>query len=88
LTAQFAARNGRQFLTALAQREQRNYQFDFLKPNHSLYNYFNSLVSQYSKVLMPSKPLLGRLKECVVNKYQVTSEEIVQVSNAFNRNSL
>ena len=31
LTAQFVARNGRQFLTQLMNREQRNYQFDFLR---------------------------------------------------------
>ncbi|UZO19681.1 uncharacterized protein OCT59_010957 [Rhizophagus irregularis] len=49
LTAQFVARNGRQFMTALSQREQRNYQFDFLRPNHSLFNYFTKLVEQYTK---------------------------------------
>ena len=37
LTAQFVARNGRQFLTNLMNREQRNYQFDFLRPQHSLF---------------------------------------------------
>jgi Surp module len=31
LTAQFVARNGRQFLTQLMNREQRNFQFDFLR---------------------------------------------------------
>lgn len=37
LTAQFVARNGRQFLTNLMHREQKNYQFDFLRPQHSLF---------------------------------------------------
>lgn len=50
LTAQFVARNGRQFLTQLMQKEQRNYQFDFLRPQHSLFNYFTKLVEQYTKV--------------------------------------
>ena len=50
LTAQFVARNGRQFLTNLMNREQRNYQFDFLRPQHSLFNYFTKLVEQYTKV--------------------------------------
>ena len=50
LTAQFVARNGRQFLTNLMNREQRNYQFDFLRPQHSLFNYFTRLVEQYTKV--------------------------------------
>lgn len=50
LTAQFVARNGRQFLTNLMNREQRNYQFDFLRPQHSLFNYFTKLLEQYTKV--------------------------------------
>lgn len=54
LTAQFVARNGRQFLTQLMQKEQRNYQFDFLRPQHSLFNYFTKLVEQYTKVLYVS----------------------------------
>ena len=52
LTAQFVARNGRQFLTNLMNREQRNYQFDFLRPQHSLFNYFTKLVEQYTKVTL------------------------------------
>lgn len=50
LTAQFVARNGSQFLTTLMNKEQRNYQFDFLRPQHSLFNYFTKLVEQYTKV--------------------------------------
>ena len=49
LTAQFVARNGRQFLSNLMSRE-KNYQFDFLRPQHSLFNYFTKLVEQYTKV--------------------------------------
>jgi len=61
LTAQFVARNGRQFLTQLMNREQRNYQFDFLRPQHSLFQYFTKLLEQYTKVLLPPKDLQGRL---------------------------
>lgn len=50
LTALFVARNGRQFLTQLMNREVRNYQFDFLKPQHSNFSYFSKLVEQYTKV--------------------------------------
>ncbi|CAG8575996.1 8929_t:CDS:10, partial [Racocetra fulgida] len=71
LTAQFVARNGRKFMTALSQREQRNYQFDFLRPNHSLCNYFTKLVEQYTKVLVPQKNLNEKLKSNVDNKYQI-----------------
>ena len=55
LTAQFVARNGRSFLQQLTQREQRNPSFDFLKPMHILFPYFQQLVDAYSRVLMPQR---------------------------------
>ena len=61
LTAQFVARNGRQFLTNLMNREQRNFQFDFLRPQHSLFQYFTKLLEQYTKVLIPPKDLQLKL---------------------------
>ena len=51
LTALFVAKNGRQFMTALSQKEAGNYQFDFLRPNHSLHNFFQHLIDQYSMLL-------------------------------------
>ena len=63
LTALFTARRGRAFLASLSAKEGRNYQFDFLRPTHSLFGYFNRLVEQYSKVLLPSKEMLAQLKE-------------------------
>ena len=69
LTAQFVARNGRQFLTNLMNREQRNYQFDFLRPQHSLFQYFTRLLEQYTKVLIPPKDMMKKLhSECVDEK--------------------
>uniref|UniRef100_A0A5S6R4U8 Splicing factor 3A subunit 1 n=1 Tax=Trichuris muris TaxID=70415 RepID=A0A5S6R4U8_TRIMR len=62
LTAQFVARNGRQFLTQLMTRESRNFQFDFLKPQHSNFSYFTRLVEQYSKVMMPLRDLMSKLQ--------------------------
>lgn len=62
LTAQFVARNGRQFLTNLMNREQRNFQFDFLRPQHSLFQYFTKLLEQYTKILIPPKDLMTKLK--------------------------
>ena len=52
LTALFVAKNGRSFLTSLSQKENRNYQFDFLRPQHSLNQYFSRLVDQYSLLLL------------------------------------
>ena len=51
LTALFVAKNGRHFMTTLSQRETGNYQFDFLRPNHSLHNFFQRLIDQYSLLL-------------------------------------
>ncbi|MCJ1323273.1 SF3a splicing factor complex subunit [Xylographa vitiligo] len=51
LTALFVAKNGRSFMTALSQKEARNYQFDFLRPQHSLYQFFSRLVDQYTELL-------------------------------------
>ncbi|RVE68504.1 hypothetical protein OJAV_G00092180 [Oryzias javanicus] len=74
LTAQFVARNGRQFLTQLMQKEQRNYQFDFLRPQHSLFNYFTKLVEQYTKILIPPKGLLAKLKREAENPKEVMDQ--------------
>ncbi|KAJ2474199.1 SF3a splicing factor complex subunit [Coemansia sp. RSA 2322] len=71
LTAQFVARNGRQFMTALAQREAQNYQFDFLSPTHSLFAYFRKLVDQYTLVFYPPAELTERLTKDKDNKYRI-----------------
>lgn len=72
MTALFVARNGPQFRAGLTQREGRNYQFDFLRPGHSLFPSFNRLVEQYSAVLLPSKPTLERLNEARQSKSLVS----------------
>ncbi|CAD6928431.1 unnamed protein product [Tilletia controversa] len=58
LTALFTARKGRPFATALATREKSSYQFEFLKPSHSLFGFFNALVEQYKLVLDPPPALV------------------------------
>ncbi|KAK4688970.1 splicing factor 3A subunit 1, partial [Tremellales sp. Uapishka_1] len=60
LTALFHARRGRSFLSSLSVREGRNYQFDFLRPTHSLYGYYNRMVESYEKVL---NPLAGEVEK-------------------------
>jgi len=74
LTAQFVARNGRQFLTQLMNREQRNFQFDFLRPQHSLFNYFTRLLEQYTKVLLPPKDLQVKLDSEAGNRAKVMEQ--------------
>src|SRR5688572_27498638 len=69
-------------MTALSQREQRNYQFDFLRPNHSLFNYFTKLVEQYTKVLIPPKNLNEKLRNNVDNKYQILDRVMQRVEYA------
>ena len=50
LTAQYVARNGKEFLTGLMSRESSNPQFGFLKPTHSLFSFFTANADAYSKV--------------------------------------
>jgi len=54
LTALFHARRGRSFLSSLSVREGRNYQFDFLRPTHSLFGYYNRMVESYQKIISPA----------------------------------
>jgi splicing factor 3A subunit 1 len=62
LTALFVARHGNPFQRTIAERESRNYQFDFLRPNHSLYPYFQQMVSEYHRVLLPQKDTLDKIR--------------------------
>ncbi|TVU22564.1 hypothetical protein EJB05_32274 [Eragrostis curvula] len=63
LTAQFVARNGKNFLTSLAQRESNNMQFHFIRPTHSMFPFFTSLTDAYSRVLRPEEGVPALLKE-------------------------
>ncbi|GAA5933234.1 Prp21p [Sporobolomyces koalae] len=77
LTALFAARSGAQFTRDLAGRESRNYQFDFLRPSHSLFGYFNRLVEQYTKILLPSKELRNRIERRAGGASNSTADRVV-----------
>ncbi|XP_064981452.1 probable splicing factor 3A subunit 1 [Musa acuminata AAA Group] len=63
LTAQFVARNGKNFLTNLTSREMSNPQFHFLKPTHSMFTFFTTLTDAYSRVLMPPTGLTEKLRK-------------------------
>ncbi|PYH44944.1 putative pre-mRNA splicing factor [Aspergillus saccharolyticus JOP 1030-1] len=79
LTALYVARRGKSFMTALSQREARNFQFDFLRPQHSLYSFFTRLVDQYTILLREQgidaatteKKRIAELERNVQNKYHV-----------------
>ena len=68
LTAQFVARNGKQFMSGLQSREQHNQQFYFLKSTHSLFTFFTQLTDAYSRVLLPSKDLKDGLEKDVADR--------------------
>ncbi len=62
LTAQMVARNGSSFMRGVVDREHANPQFNFLKPTHSLFGFFTNLCDAYSRVLMPPKGLVDKLR--------------------------
>eukprot|EP01027_Heterolobosea_sp_BB2_P013520 GEZU01019501.1.p1 GENE.GEZU01019501.1~~GEZU01019501.1.p1 ORF type:complete len:350 (-),score=109.18 GEZU01019501.1:134-1183(-) len=71
LTAQFVARNGRQFLSALAGRESRNPQFDFLKPQHRYFAFFTKLADIYGKIITPPDNVIESLRQDAQNKLRI-----------------
>ena len=79
LTALFAAKNGKSWMTTLSQREAGNYQFDFLRPQHSMYQYFTRLVDQYTDLLngdsvdggRPQKKRMTELEANVKDRFRI-----------------
>lgn len=62
LTALYLARCGMEFLHGLQRREARNVHFDFLKPQHVLFVYFQHLVEAYKAVIVPKRGVKDELK--------------------------
>lgn len=71
LTALYVAKRGKSFMTALSQREARNFQFDFLRPQHSLYQFFTRLVDQYTILLRGEG-----LDEATSEKHRISELEL------------
>nr|POE48613.1 pre-mrna-splicing factor [Quercus suber] len=79
LTALFVAKNGRSWMTQLSQRQAGNFQFDFLRPQHSLYQYFSRLIDQYTSLLnadaldggRPQKKRIVELEDNVSNRFRM-----------------
>ena len=73
LTALFVAKNGRSFMTTLSQKETRNYQFDFLRPQHSLYQFFSRLVDQYTELLQAATVDGGKAQKARIQELEHNS---------------
>ena len=79
LTALFVAKRGKSFMAALSQREARNFQFEFLRPQHSLYQFFTRLVDQYTTLLRSGgnndasseRNRIAELEKNVANKHHI-----------------
>jgi splicing factor 3A subunit 1 len=74
LTALFTAKNGRNFWTGLSERESKNPQFSFLKPNHALFSYFMSLVESYSRCLVPKLEDIKVLQQNLLDPESILQE--------------
>jgi splicing factor 3A subunit 1 len=78
LTALHVARKGKSWMTALSQREARNYQFDFLRPQHSLYNFFQRLVDQYT-ILLQTGPEGQKAEQARIQALQANIQDRFRV---------
>jgi splicing factor 3A subunit 1 len=79
LTALFVAKNGRSFLTMLAQREASEPQFDFLRPQHSLNQFFTRLIDQYTSLLQGGDVEGGRIQKQRVAELQANVKDRFRV---------
>ena len=79
LTALFVAKNGRSFMTALSQKETRNYQFDFLRPQHSLYQFFSRLVDQYTLLLQAASVDGGKAQKARMQELEENIKDRLHV---------
>ena len=76
ISAQFVAKNGQKFLSDLIRREKDNPQFDFMKPQHTLFGYFTFLVGCYAKILNNKNEIMSKIE-----KYATNSDEILKSAN-------
>lgn len=91
VTAEFSARNGIKFLQGLSSREGRNPQFEFIKPDHPLNGYFQTLIDAYTKVLLLPPAEKAKLEEFgtsrqaiidrIQNRYLYLAQEETRRSN-------
>ncbi|KAF2022212.1 splicing factor 3a [Aaosphaeria arxii CBS 175.79] len=74
LTALYTAKNGENWLKELRSREAGNFQFDFLRVNHTFFGFFRSIVEQYKILLEEEQTVEARIEELrqnVKNRFHV-----------------
>lgn len=74
LTALYTARVGENWLKELRNRESGNFQFEFLRANHSFFQFFRSLVEQYKILLEDEQTVqtrIAELQENIKNRFHV-----------------
>ena len=86
LTALHVARKGKSWMTSLSQREARNFQFDFLRPQHSLYNFFQRLVDQYT-LLLQTGPEGQKAEQARISVLQANIQDRFRVLNLAKKRS-
>jgi splicing factor 3A subunit 1 len=67
MTALYTARVGENWLKELRNRESGNPQFEWLRPNHSFFQFFRSLVDQYKILLEEEQTIEARIEELRLN---------------------
>jgi len=85
-TALSTACSRRNFLASLSAHEGHNPQFEFLRPTHSLFGYFNQLVEQYRKIINPTDELLKRLKKAIENDARWKTLEVARQHAKWEKN--
>lgn len=79
LTALYLARCGLEFLHGLQRRESRNPYFDFLKPQHPLFVFFQHLVDSYKRIILRKNDTRAEIKaQLARSRTDVYKELMVQ----------
>lgn len=61
LTAFFVAKKGKSFARDLLEKERNSNQFQFMRPQHSLFGLYSRIIEQYRTVLFPPHDLMQHL---------------------------
>ena len=80
-TALFTAKSGKNFWMGLSERESSNPQFSFLKPTHSLFSYFTSLIETYSRCLLPKLEDIKSLQTNLADRESILQRALDRFSH-------